>query len=64
MATVKQISVIAKILRKTNRTFQSLVKEAGIDKIAEHATQLTDEEAAEFIKIHGVFLMKAKKGKQ
>lgn len=64
MATVKQIGIIAKILRRTNRAFQSLVTEAGLTKTANHASQLTDEEAAEFIKIHGVFLMKAKKGKQ
>lgn len=64
MATVKQVGIIAKILRKTNRDFQSLVNEAGIGKTANHASNLTEEEATQFIKIHGVFLMKAKKGKQ
>lgn len=64
MATVKQIGVIAKILKKTNRTIGALAKEAGLSTAPEHASQLTDFEAKEFIKIHGVFLMKAKKGKQ
>jgi hypothetical protein len=64
MATVKHIGTIAKILRKSRRDIGALVKEAGIDKEVSHASQLTDEEADTLIKIHGVFLMEAKKGKQ
>ena len=66
MATPKHLSVIDKITRKTGRNIGTLVKEAGIAVTREinHPSQLTDEQANEFIKIHGVFLMKAKKGKQ
>lgn len=66
MATPKQIGTIAKIIRSSGRDVQALVKEAGIDvgRRVDHASQLTDEQAAELIKVHGVFLMKAKKRKQ
>lgn len=66
MATPKQIGTIAKIIRKSGRDIQALVKEAGleVDREIDHASQLKDTQAADLIKIHGVFLMKNRKGKQ
>ena len=66
MSTPKHLSVIDKIMRKSGRRIENLVREAGIavDRDIKHPLQLTDEQADELIKIHGVFLMKAKKRKQ
>lgn len=67
MATVKHLGAIDRILRKAmklGRDLPTLVREAGIQKDVWHASQLTDEEADQFIKTHGVYLMKSKKGKQ
>ena len=54
MATVKHISIIAKILRKSGKNLQALVEDTGMDvgRVVDHASQLTDEQAEEFIKIY------------
>ena len=64
MPTEKQIKTLSKIFKKSGRTFQSLALEAGLNNVPDHVYELTEAEASELIKIHGVFLMKAKKRKQ
>ena len=56
--TDKQLKIMAKIFKKTGRTFQALAREAGLKNIPDHVNEITKEDADLFIKTHGVFLMK------
>jgi hypothetical protein len=58
MVTAKQLKTMAKIFKKSGRTFKSLARDAGLQNIPDHANEITKDEADTFIKTHGMFLIK------
>lgn len=54
----KQLHLVSKIITRSKRTFESLLRESGIEKSIEHYTDLYDYEATVFIKTHSGFLIK------
>jgi hypothetical protein len=55
--TKKQLKIILKIVLKSRRSFESLMKESGIADIVDFPTQLTYEQADIIIKTHSGFLV-------
>lgn len=55
--TKKQLKIILKIVLKSRRSFESLMKESGIDDTIVVPTQLTYEQADMIIKTHKGFLI-------
>ena len=55
---------MAKIFRYSGRTFQAMAREAGLENVPDHVTDLSVEEADIIIRAFSGVLMSAKKGKQ
>lgn len=64
MATEKQLKTLAKIFKRSGRTFQALARECGLEHIPDHAADLTATEAKTLIDRCGMFLMGSTKSKQ
>lgn len=64
MITEKQLHLMAKIFRHSGRTFQAMAREAGLENIPDHVTDLSEEEADVIIKAFSGVLMSARQGKQ
>jgi len=55
--TEKQLKIILKIVLRSRRAFESLVKESGMDYAVDFPTQLSCEQADIIIKAHSGFLI-------
>ena len=56
MVTEKQARLLAKLFRRTGRTFQQLAKEAGLKTIPDHMCEMTKYDADMIINAHRGFL--------
>jgi len=60
MATNLQLKKMSKIFKRTEKTFQTLSKEAGLCLPPDHASELTREEARTFLRHFGYYLVMPK----
>ena len=60
MATNLQLKKMAKIFKRSEKTFQTLANEAGLTLLPDHASELTREEARTFLKHFGSYLIMPK----
>jgi hypothetical protein len=60
MITNMQMKKMAKIFRKSGRTFQNLATETCLTSIPNHITELSKEEAKEFLRCYSNYLIEPK----
>lgn len=60
MVTDKQLKKMAKVLRRSRRTFHEMAKEAELYNIPDQLSNLSKEEARKFLKYYGVYLITPK----
>lgn len=58
--TKKQLKKMARIFRRSGRTFQEAAEEAGLVNIPDNAGELTQEEGRQFLKYFGAYLITPK----
>lgn len=58
--TKTQLRKIAKIFRKTGKTFQYLATESGLSFVPDHANELSKNEARQLLKYFGEYLIEPK----
>ncbi len=58
--TKNQLRKMAKIFRKTGKTFQSAAREAGLDFVPDHADEISRDDARQFLKYYGEYLVEPK----
>jgi len=52
MINDKQVKVLARLFKKTGRTFQVLAYEAGLKQIPDHMCEITEDQAEQIINAH------------
>jgi hypothetical protein len=60
MITDIQLKKLAKIFRRSGRTFQTLAKETGLTSVPDHVSDLTKDGAKEFLRNCGAYLVAPK----
>lgn len=60
MITDLQLKKMAKIFKRSGKTFQTLAGEAGLTLLPDHASELTKNEARMFLKHFGPYLVMPK----
>ena len=60
MITDIQLRKLAKVFRRSGRTFQTLARETGLTSIPDHVSDLTKDKAKEILKYCGPYLMETK----
>jgi hypothetical protein len=60
MITDLQLKKMAKIFRRSGKTFQTLAKESGLILLPDHASELTKEDARIFLKHFSAYLIAPK----
>ena len=60
MITDTQLRKMAKVFRRSGKTFQTLATEAGLILLPDHASELTKEDARVFLKNFSYYLVKPK----
>lgn len=61
MITDAQLRKLAKVFRRSGRTFQTLAKETGLTSIPDHVSDLTKDKAKELLRNCGPYLMETRK---
>lgn len=54
--TEKQLKKFATVFKRSGKTFQVLAGLAGLKNIPDHASELSNNEARQFLKHHGMYL--------
>ncbi len=57
MVTTLQLKKMAKVFRRSGRTFQTLASEAGLTLLPDHASELTKEDARVFLRYFSAYLV-------
>lgn len=52
MTTERQRRILAKLFRRTGRTFQTLARESGLGAVPDHLNELTEDQAQLIIDTH------------
>jgi len=52
MISNKQAKLLARLYRRTGRTFQSLAREASLKHIPDHMCEISEEDAQQIINVH------------
>ena len=60
MITNLQLKKMAKVFRRSGKTFQTLATEAGLILLPDHAAELTKEDARVFLKHFSAYLVAPK----
>ncbi len=58
MISDKQLKLLAKLFRRTGRTFQQLAREAGLKHVPDHVCDITGTDAEQIINSHRGLLIK------
>jgi len=58
MISDKQVKLLAKLYRRTGRTFQRLAREAGLKHVPDHMCEISEEDAAQIINTHRGWLQR------
>lgn len=58
MINDKQVKLMAKLFRKTGRTFQALAKEAGLKHVPDHMCEISESQAQQIINTHRGWLQR------
>lgn len=54
----KQIKLLAKLFKRTGRTFQQLAQESGLKVIPDHMCEVTEAQAQQIINAHRGLLIR------
>ena len=60
MITDMQLKKMAKVFRRSGRTFQTLAAETCLTSVPDHISDLTKDQARELLKCFGAYLIKPK----
>jgi len=58
MINDKQVKVLARLFKRTGRTFQALAREAGLRNIPDHMCEISEDDAEQIINTHRGWLSK------